>query len=210
MPGCQEKARAEAAKKKAEAKKLAEEEDAAMAAKAKKTPSKAASAPKVTMSQLQRQKEAEKAAAEEAAKKRDLEAKRMVRAAALPACTSSQSHCCRLRCSGTLTVCLTILWARLHADGMHACMRTCAQVTEDSYGQLVDTENVNIREEGDVDARSVEAALAALSTSEASPEDRHPERCGPPALHALQPCAAYNGSLGCCTVAGTHLGAQSL
>ena len=43
----QEKARQETAKKKAEAKKLAEEEDAQMAAKAKKTPSKASSSPKV-------------------------------------------------------------------------------------------------------------------------------------------------------------------
>ena len=46
MQCTQEKAREEAAKKKAEAKKLAEEEDAAMAAKAKKTPSKAATTPK--------------------------------------------------------------------------------------------------------------------------------------------------------------------
>lgn len=51
------------------------------------------------------------------------------------------------------------------------------QVTEDDYSQLVEAENPN-REEDTVEARSVEAALSALTVGESSPEDRHPERCG--------------------------------
>lgn len=46
-------------------------------------------------------------------------------------------------------------------------------VTEDSYSQLVDSQNVN-RNAGDVEARSVTAALSALGVQET--EDKHPER----------------------------------
>ncbi len=49
------------------------------------------------------------------------------------------------------------------------------QVTEDDYAQRVEVENPN-REEDAVEARSVEAALSALTVGEATPEDRHPER----------------------------------
>ncbi|KAL3140213.1 hypothetical protein ABBQ38_004488 [Trebouxia sp. C0009 RCD-2024] len=118
----QAKEREAAAAKKAEAKRLAAEEDAEMASLAKKTAKKAAE-PKVTSHQLQLQQEAERkaqqAAVEEAAK-----AKKKV-------------------------------------------------VTEDSYAQMVDTQNVN-RNANDVEARSVTEALSALGVKEE--EDKHPER----------------------------------
>ena len=46
-------------------------------------------------------------------------------------------------------------------------------VTEDSYGQLVDSQNVNRAANG-VEARNVTEALAALGVQEE--EDKHPER----------------------------------
>ncbi|KAK9806108.1 hypothetical protein WJX72_001671 [[Myrmecia] bisecta] len=48
-------------------------------------------------------------------------------------------------------------------------------VTEDSYSQLVEVENVN-REEDLIDARNVTQAIAALSLAEQAEEDKHPER----------------------------------
>lgn len=57
-----------------------------------------------------------------------------------------------------------------------------AQVTEDSYVQLVAAANAN-RDDGTVDARSMDAALAALSTSDDGAEDRHPERCARRGVH---------------------------
>ena len=50
------------------------------------------------------------------------------------------------------------------------------QVTEDEYGSVVDVANVNREAEG-VEARSVDAALAALTMGSSEAEDRHPERC---------------------------------
>ncbi len=55
-------------------------------------------------------------------------------------------------------------------------------VTEDSYGQLVDSQNVN-REATDVEARSVTAALSALGVQES--EDKHPERYVPLLMHVV-------------------------
>ena len=46
-------------------------------------------------------------------------------------------------------------------------------VTEDSYAQLVDTQNVN-RDANGVEARSVTEALSALGVKD--DEDKHPER----------------------------------
>lgn len=46
-------------------------------------------------------------------------------------------------------------------------------MTEDSYGQLVDSQNVNRAANG-VEARNVTEALAALGVQEE--EDKHPER----------------------------------
>ena len=135
------------------------------------------------MSQLQRQKEKEKEAAAEAARQRELEQKRMVRAAsrlchacthgACPVAQPAMSHCA---IGGYLlpSASAELPGAKVHVQGAFSAW---LQVTEDSYTQLVDTENVNVREPGEVDARSIEAALTALSTSEGTPEDRHPERC---------------------------------
>ncbi len=50
-------------------------------------------------------------------------------------------------------------------------------MTEDSYVQLVAAANAN-RDDGTVEARSMDAALAALTTSDEGAEDRHPERWG--------------------------------
>ena len=60
------------------------------------------------------------------------------------------------------------------------------QVTEDSYVQLVDTANVN-RDDTTVEARSVEAAVAALTTADDTPEDRHPERCATDPIRSSKP-----------------------
>lgn len=46
-------------------------------------------------------------------------------------------------------------------------------VTEDSYSQLVETQNVN-REAGGAEARNVTEALSALGVQEEA--DKHPER----------------------------------
>ena len=43
--------------------------------------------------------------------------------------------------------------------------------------QLVAAANAN-RDNAAVEARSMEAAIAALTTSDEGVEDRHPERCG--------------------------------
>lgn len=55
------------------------------------------------------------------------------------------------------------------------------QVSEEAYASAVEVANVN-REEGGVEARSVEAALEALAVTvggdAAAAADRHPERCG--------------------------------
>lgn len=54
------------------------------------------------------------------------------------------------------------------------------EVSEASYGALVEGANPN-REEGVVEARSVDAAISALALGPDTPEDRNPEKCAPPA-----------------------------
>lgn len=49
------------------------------------------------------------------------------------------------------------------------------EVSEDSYGKLVETENTN-REEDVIEARSVEAALQALGVDDTPDADKHPEK----------------------------------
>jgi len=60
------------------------------------------------------------------------------------------------------------------------------EVSAASYGALVAGANPN-REEGVVEARSVEAAISALSTGADAPEDRNPEKCA--SLRLLRHCA---------------------
>ncbi len=46
-----------------------------------------------------------------------------------------------------------------------------------SYTKLVDHENVNRAGDGEVHARSVEGALAALTLKAEAEEEKHPEKC---------------------------------
>ena len=59
------------------------------------------------------------------------------------------------------------------ATAEEAAMAKKRVVTEDSYGELVDSQNVNRAANG-VEARNVTEALAALGVQEE--EDKHPER----------------------------------
>ena len=56
-------------------------------------------------------------------------------------------------------------------------------MSEASYGALVAGANPN-REEGVVEARSVDAAISALSLGPDTPEDRNPEKYAPSARPA--------------------------
>ena len=79
------------------------------------------------------------------------------------------------------------------------------EVTEASYGALVEGSNPN-REEGAVEARSIEAAISALAIGPDTPEDRNPEKCActPPVCLATGPrmhlfvfvCMVYIGAYG--------------
>jgi len=65
------------------------------------------------------------------------------------------------------------------------------EVSAASYGALVAGANPN-REEGVVEARSVEAAISALSTGADAPEDRNPEKCASlPAADMCCICCAH-------------------
>ena len=62
-------------------------------------------------------------------------------------------------------------------SNLHVCsgwMRVL-QVSEDTYQALVAGPNIN-RQVDEPSARTVEDAISLLSTSDATPEDRHPER----------------------------------
>ncbi len=61
------------------------------------------------------------------------------------------------------------------ADKRKAAARR--EVDEDEYARMVEVENRN-RVEGEVEARSMEAALAALAMDDKGEVDRHPERYG--------------------------------
>jgi Coiled-coil domain-containing protein 124 /Oxs1 len=63
------------------------------------------------------------------------------------------------------------------ADQREKAGKAKKMVSEEEYAAAVEAPNLN-RNEGSVEARSVTAALAALSPSEGTPEDRHPEKCG--------------------------------
>ena len=67
-------------------------------------------------------------------------------------------------------------------------------MSEASYGALVEGANPN-REEGVVEARSVDAAIAALALGPDAPEDRNPEKCAPPCAPGALPAARRSLSL---------------
>ena len=75
------------------------------------------------------------------------------------------------------------------------------EVTEASYGALVEGSNPN-REEGAVEARSVEAAISALAIGPDTPEDRNPEKCArtPPVCLVAGPRMHFF----VCVLQGTH------
>lgn len=147
----QAKEREAAAAKKAEAKRLAAEEDAEMASLAKKTAKKAAE-PKVQLILWHMH----------------------------PCYCADDCVWCfhGLTCHAQVTSHQLQLQQEAERKAQQAAVEEAAKakkkvVTEDSYAQMVDTQNVN-RNANDVEARSVTEALSALGVKEE--EDKHPER----------------------------------
>lgn len=75
---------------------------------------------------------------------------------------------CWHHCSGRRTT--------IHHHPLAPPLITHPQVPAEIYAKMVDQINANRLRDGDVDARSVTEALAALGVVDSAAEDKHPEK----------------------------------
>eukprot|EP00983_Pelagomonas_calceolata_P123235 1160987-Pelagomonas_calceolata.AAC.3 len=61
-------------------------------------------------------------------------------------------------------------------NGQNMCLHRGMQVDEETYAKMVEHINTNRIRDGDVDARSVTEALAALGITDSAAEDKNPEK----------------------------------
>lgn len=177
----QSKERENAAAKKAEAKRLAAEEDAAMASISKTAAKKSSAAPKVTRAEdnnVNKHLYAHMHLGIPCAQHYHLT---QAFALDLSVCPPSIHS---VKCAHLVASCIQVTSHQLtlqqeadrkaqQAAAEEAAMAKKRVVTEDSYVQLVDSQNVNRAANG-AEARSVAEALEALGVQEE--EDKHPER----------------------------------